>query len=92
MFNNREYQYTYLTGATTNQIFSGRGTLFGVVVNSTTATAFGIYDGIGSTAQPVGILKASIVENTYVYNCSVSSGLYVTFGTSGNYTVLWAKS
>lgn len=92
MFNGKEYQYTNLTGATTNQVFTGKGTLFAVVVNSTTATAFGIYDGIASTSQPVGILKASVAENTYIYNSTISSGLYVTFGTSGNYTVLWAKS
>ena len=91
MFNNKDYQYTYLTGATTKQVFTGLGILAGISVNSTTATAFGIYDGIASTSQPVGILKASIVENTYIFNATISSGLYVTFGTSGNYTVIWSK-
>ena len=92
MFNNKDYQYSYLTGGATKQVFTGTGILAGISVNGTTGTAFGIYDGIASTSQPVGILKASIVENTYVFNTTISSGLYVTYGSSGNYTVIWAKS
>ena len=91
MFNTPEYQYTNVSSGSTNQIFTGKGVFFAVVVNKTAATAVALYDGIASTAQPIATLKASIVENTYVYNASVSSGLYVTYG-AGDYTVLWAKS
>ena len=91
MFNTPEYNYTYVSSGSTSQIFSGKGVLFGLSVNSTFASSVVLYDGIASTTQPIVSLKASVAEQTFIYNCSISSGLYITYG-AGNYTVLWAKS
>jgi len=92
MFNNGEYQYTHVSSGSTAQIFTGKGILFAVNVNQSSAVVFDMYDGIASTAQPIALLKASIAEQTLIYNATVSSGLYVTYGAGGDYTVLWAKS
>jgi hypothetical protein len=92
MFNNGEYQYTHISAGSSTQVFIGRGTLFAVNINQSSAVVFDIYDGVSSTVQPVALLKASIAEQTLIYNASISSGLYITYGAGGDYTVLWAKS
>lgn len=96
MFNNREYEKTYLTGGTTSQIFSGKGLLHGIVVGTTTSTAIAAFDMVQtgslvptSTAM---ILKASIAEGNYSdLDMNFANGLYITYGTAGTYTVIWSK-
>ncbi len=106
MYNANQYQKTFLGGAVqaagliggTAQIFSGQGTLHGIVVSTTTGTQFIVSDSVaqtgtiltdGSTAM---ILKASVTEGVFTpIDAVFSKGLYVTFGVSGSYTVLWTK-
>lgn len=82
----------------TAQVFTGPGTFHGVVVGTTTGTAFTAFDTTGQTAITVlngstaMILKASITENTYTADMVMANGLYVTFGVNGTYTVLWTKN
>ncbi len=104
-YNNRQYQKTFLgntalaagTLGGTAQIFTGSGTFHGVVVGTTTGTAFIVSDSSnqvlnilqnGSTAV---LLKASVAENTYPADLAIANGLYVTFGVNGTYTVLWSQ-
>lgn len=91
-YNNREYVPKYISGITGTQVFTGKGTLHAVVVNTTTATAFGIYDTASGTATgTIALLKSSVVEGPYEYDASISNGLYITCGSSGDYTVLYTK-
>ncbi len=107
MYNNRQYQRTFLgnspaiaagTLGGTAQIFSGAGTFHGVIVGTTTATAFVVADCINQTGIVVTngsttmLLKASITEGNYVdIDAAIANGLYVTFGINGTYTVLWSQ-
>ncbi len=95
MYNNRQYQYTLISGVSQNQIFTGRGTFHGVVVGSTSIAALKIGDAITGTSSTVGTLKASIAEGDYLYDASISAGLRITLdGTTsapGSYTVLWTQ-
>ncbi len=105
-FNNRQYQRTFLTGTAsgsnlaggTAQIFSGAGTFHGVVVGTTTGTQMVVADAINQTgivmqnSSTVMILKASIAEGNYIdIDASIANGLYVAYGASGTYTILWSK-
>lgn len=90
-YNNREYVPTHISAASSSQIFTGRGTIHNIVVNSTTATIFGIYDGVGSSTIVIGKLKASVTENTYQYDAVIANGLYIECG-AGDYTILWIKA
>lgn len=90
MYNNREYNATHVTSGTTLQVFTGHGILHGIIVNNTTGTAISIYDGVGITTSIIGILKASVVEGSYIYDATIANGLYITHGT-GDYTVLWTQ-
>lgn len=90
-FNNKDYEKTYLTGGSTALIFTGKGTVHGVVVGTTAATAVVLYDGLAATSGTAVLLKASIVENSYDMDMSMSNGCYVTYGSGGTYTVIWTK-
>lgn len=90
MYNNSEFIPKYLSTGSTSQVFSGKGILHAINVNKSSAVAFGIYDGTDTTT-PIAVLKASISEGSYVYDVAVANGLYVTYGTNGDYTVIWTK-
>lgn len=91
-YNNREFKPTHITTGSTNQVFTGKGILHSVVVNATSSSAFAIFDSaVGATTGTLAILKASIVENTYTYDATIANGLYITNGTTGDYTVLWVQ-
>lgn len=87
MYNNREYQKTYITTSASTTVFTGRGTLGGVCVNTTAASTITLFDG----ASPFAVLKASIVEGTYLQNILVSTSLIVSTNGSPDVTVLWVK-
>lgn len=83
------YVPTHITLTTTTAVFAGSGTLIAIIVNTTSAGTITIADG----STTVGVLKASIAEGTYTYNCSIGNGLTITAPpTTGDYTVIWTKS
>ncbi len=90
-YNNREYIPTHITGSTTTLVFSGKGTFHGIVVNATTGTAIGIFDGITTNVGTIALMKSSIVENFYDFDAVCANGLFLTTGINGDYTVLWTK-
>lgn len=85
------YQYTYITTATTTQVFSGTGTLHAIIVNTTAAGTIGIVDNITGTTVNIGSLKASVVEGTYVYNVACKLGCRIVTGASSDITVVWSQ-
>lgn len=92
MFNNREYEKTYITTTTTTQVFSGRGTLQAITVNTSAAGTIGIIDGTTGTTVNVGQLKASVAEGTYWFNCVMKAGCRIVTGANSDITVTWAQS
>ncbi len=91
MTNNKEYEYTYISTATTTQVFSGKGTLHAIILGETAAGAISIIDEITGTTANVGVLKASIVEGVYEFDCSISKGLRIVTAGASKLTVLWCK-
>ncbi len=86
-YNNREYQKTNITTNTTTAVFTGRGTLHTIVINTTAAGSITLQDG--STA--FAVLKASIGEGTYTYDVSIANGLNVVTAGASDVTVTWTK-
>lgn len=86
------YEGTYFSGSGIgNQqqcIFSGQGILRQVVLGTTQATGQVI---LADGTQSVAVLKTSIVENTYFFDCVIKNGLYITLRGSPTITVLWSK-
>lgn len=89
MYNNREYDSKHITSATTTVIFTGKGVLQAVTVNTTANGIITITDGsIGSVK---GILKASVAEGTYWYNISMASGCSIVTAGASDLTVTYAQ-
>lgn len=92
MYNIAEYKPAFITNSTTSAVFTGKGILHAIVVNSTTGTPFAVFDSaVNAATGTIAILKSSIAENTYLFDATVANGLYITCGVSGNYTVLYTK-
>lgn len=87
MYNNREYEKTYITTNATSVVFSGAGTLGGVCVNTTAAGTIVLYDGSSVFAS----IKASVLEGTYIENVVIGNGLTVVTAASPNLTIKWYK-
>lgn len=85
-----DYSYRYINTAQGSglQIKTGSGHLRGILVGTTTATAFQIIDGTSGTNTNLAELKVSIVENFYELNCNFVQGLRIVCG-AGTYTVVY---
>lgn len=82
--------YKYIATNTTTQVFTGRATLVAIVVNTTAAGAITIYDEAGSaTTTIVGILQASILPGTYLYNVTCGKGIKIVTAASSDITVVY---
>lgn len=89
--NNKEYQYTNTTGIATTQVFTGRGTLQGITINTTAAGSIKIIDNISGTTANVGTIVLSAPIGTYWYNCSISKGLRIVTAGASDITISWAQ-
>lgn len=91
MFNNKEYQNTYIATNTTTQVATGRGTLQAITVNTTSAGSIKIIDNTAGSTANIGTLKASVAEKTYWYNCVFANGLRIITAGASDITVTWAQ-
>lgn len=87
MYNNREYQKTYINASASTTIFTKRGTLAGVSVNTTSTGVIVLYDG----ASPFANIVASVTPGNYPFNVIISNGLTVSTGGASDITVMWAR-
>ena len=92
MFNNREYIPVRSSGGS-QVIFTGRGILHSIIVGNTTATAVQVADSATANVNSGTflILKASIVEGTYLIDATCANGCVVSNAIAGSYTVLYTK-
>lgn len=76
-----EFQYTFynLNASGTYVLKTVPGFLHGVAVNTAAAGATSLYDATSAT-NPIGVLKASIAEGFYQFDCKFSTGLCVVVG------------
>lgn len=81
------FNYAHIASATTTQVKSGRGTLHSIVVNTTAAGAITVSDSTSAGTPAIAILKASIAEGTYTFDCNFSTGLRITTAGASDITV-----
>ncbi len=87
--------YFHISAAGTNQIVPvtsgnpGACTLVAIVVNTTSTGTVTVIDNTTGGTPVVGILKASVVEGTYMYNVSLGSGLRVATTGPSDLTVVY---
>lgn len=80
---------TYISTATTTTVKSGRGTLKRIVLGETAAGAITVYDNTAGSGTVVAVLKASIAEGEFNFDCRFLTGLTIVTAGASKLTVIW---
>ena len=79
-----------ISTATTTTVKSGSGHLHSIVLGATAAGTITIYDNTAASGTIIGVLKASIVEGTYLFDCQFTTGLTIVTAAASDLTVTYA--
>ena len=80
------YKSKYISSATTTTIGTQlTGVFHSIVIGETSAGSITISDSVGTIA----VLKASIAEGEYKFDCAYSGSLTVVTAGNSKATVLW---
>jgi hypothetical protein len=80
------FKSKYISTATTTTFGAQpTGVLHSIVVGETAAGTITVSDGVGTIA----VLKASIVEGTYIFDCAYAKNLIVVTAGASKITVNW---
>lgn len=90
MWNNHENRYTNITTGGTNVLFTGRGNLHNIVINTTATGVVRIVDNTTGTTANVGLIDTS-KQGPYLYDACISKGLIIDTGGSADITVMWSQ-
>lgn len=78
-----KYSTAYISTATTTTVKSGAGVLHSITIGETAAGAITIYDNTAGSGTVLLVLKASIAEQTFIFDIDFGTGLtIVTAGAS----------
>jgi hypothetical protein len=83
------FTYKNIAAAATTVVKSGAGELKLIVVNTTAAGAITVYDNTAASGTKIATLKASVVEGTYEYDVSFSTGLTIVTAAASDITVAY---
>jgi hypothetical protein len=87
-----DYKKTYIAGAATTQVFSGAGRLHSIVVGTSVAATISIIDNTTGTTVNLGLIGASPGAGTFVFNCSVTTGLRIITAGASTITVIYSTN
>ncbi len=91
MYNDREYQYLNLNGSGTTQVFSGKGILHAIVINTVDNGTIKIIDGISGSTANVGTIRVNsspFIQPT-PYDTTIATGLRLVITASPDITVAY---
>ena len=86
---NDDYKVKYISTATTTQVKTGAGYLKAIVIGETAAGAISIIDNTSGTTANMGVLKASVAEGTYEFNCKFQAGLRIVTAGASKISVIY---
>jgi hypothetical protein len=78
---------SHISTATTTTVKSGAGFLHAITVNTTAAGSITIYDNTTATGTVLAVIKASVLEGTFVYNVGFATGLTIVTAGASDITV-----
>lgn len=87
-----DYNYAYISTATTTQVATGGGRLIRIILGETAAGAISLIDNTAGTTANIGVLKASIVEGTYEFGVNFAAGLRIVTAGASKLTVVYATN
>ncbi len=80
---------TYISTATTTTVKSGAGRVARIVLTETAAGSITVYDNTAASGTILAVLKASIVEGVYEFNCRFGTGLTIVTAGASKLSVIW---
>lgn len=81
--------YQRITTATTTTVKSLPGFLHSIIVGTTSAGSITIDDALTATTPTIAVLKASIPEGVYVFDCNFTIGLTIVTAGASDITVIY---
>lgn len=82
----------YIDSATTTQVATGGGQLVRIIIGETAAGAISIIDNTSGSTVNIGQLKSSIVEGTYEFGISFTTGLRIITAAASKITVVYTTN
>ncbi len=86
------YTPTYIATNTTTLVCTGSCRLHTIVLGETAAGAISIYNGLTAGGTLIGVLKASIAENTFLFDADCPVGLCIVTAGASKLTVNWQRT
>lgn len=86
------YSPTYIATATTTLVYTGPCVLHTIVLGETAAGTISIYNGLTAGGTLIGVLKASIAENTFLFDASCDVGICIVTAGASKLTVNWQRT
>ena len=84
----QEGTFKHISTATTTLVKTGAGVLHNIVINTTSAGAITVYDGIDNTGAVIGIIAASApVGSNFKYGVGFKTGLTIVTAGASDITV-----
>ena len=83
------FNYTNIATGTTTTVKTGGGMLHTLTVNTTAAGAITVYDNTAGSGTKIATIKASVVEQTFVFDLSFTTGLTIVTAAASDITVSW---
>ena len=83
------FNKTPISTATTTLVKTGRGKLHTITVGETAAGAISVYDALTETGTAFIVLKASIAEQTFVFDVQFNTGLTIVTAAASKLTVAY---
>ena len=83
----QRFSNNYIASATTTTVKTGVGVLHSIVLGETAAGAITIYDNTAGSGTIIGVLKASVVEGTYLFDTAFTTGLTIVTAAASKLTV-----
>lgn len=83
----------YINTAATTIVCPRKCVLKRIIVTTTAAGAITVYDhSATATGMPTTLLKSSIVENSYTYDCLMNNGIVVVTAAASFITVVYEEA
>lgn len=83
----QRYSYSHIATNTTTVVKSTPGFLHSITVNTTAAGAITVYDNTAGSGTVIAILKSSVVEGTYTFDVTCTTGITVVTAAASDITV-----
>jgi len=81
------YSYFHGASAQTRVIKNGPGYLHTLTINTLAASTITLYDNTAASGTIIAVIKASALEQTFIYDCQFAVGLTIITAGAPDITV-----